>query len=138
MARFLFYGGTFSNFTKSSFTYAGQTYKTVEHFFQTRKTLDNVEREKIRTAKTPGEAKRLGRRCTLRPDWESIKFNMMLEGLRAKFTQHGGMAEELKATGTQELCEDSPTDFIWGWRNNGKNLLGKALMQVRKELCLGR
>ena len=47
------------------------------------------EEEKIRNAATPGDAFRLGRSLPdRRTDWEEVKEDYMLEGLRAKFTQH--------------------------------------------------
>ncbi|MCY3414471.1 MAG: NADAR family protein [Candidatus Heimdallarchaeota archaeon] len=42
--------------------------------------------------------------------------------------------ELLLSTGDEEIYEDNPTDFIWGHRNQGLNLLGKALMEIREVL----
>lgn len=61
-----------SNFYPAEIELDGEVYQTLEAAFQARKTLDPGERAKIRTAKTPGEAKRLGRRVTLVPDWEKL------------------------------------------------------------------
>jgi predicted NAD-dependent protein-ADP-ribosyltransferase YbiA (DUF1768 family) len=56
--------------------------------------------------------------------------------LRAKFTQHRSAQSLLLSTGQKRLVEDSPVDNVWGsGRNNdGKNLLGVALMKLRDEL----
>ena len=64
-----------SNFYESPFEdpETGTTFPTMEHFFQAMKTLDPKERMWIASAETPGVAKRRGRSCTLRPDWEQIK-----------------------------------------------------------------
>src|SRR5688572_5279274 len=51
----------------------GREWPTVEHAFQAAKTFSNEEQEKIRWQETPGKAKRLGRRVTLRSDWEQQK-----------------------------------------------------------------
>lgn len=132
-----FYGGPFSNFAESPiFVDVGcgmLRYNTVEHAFQAAKTRRREEHEKIRTAPGPSFAKQWGRRVGLRPDWEEVKYEIMVECLRAKFALPQ-FKRVLLATGEREIREDSPTDFIWGYRNNGQNLLGKALMQVREEI----
>ena len=51
----------------------GVFWSTVEHAFQAEKCLDFQARKEIRTAETPGEAKRLGKTVKLRDDWEQIK-----------------------------------------------------------------
>lgn len=61
------------------------TAPTMEHYFQASKTLYLNQQKKILYAATPGEAKRLGRTCALRSDWEEIKEQVMEEGLRKKF-----------------------------------------------------
>ncbi len=120
-------------------------YPTVEHYFQAMKTLNPEMRKKIAAADTPGQAKRLGRQVELRPDWEEVKDDVMLEGLRLKFTIPS-LREMLIETGSAELVEGN-----W-WHDNtwgdcgcekcqdipGQNRLGKLLMQVRKEVKEGR
>lgn len=133
-----FYGGPFSNFAHSPFVLDGHTWRTVEHYFQAQKAMSSEERKKIRTAQTPMEAKKLGQRVRLRSDWENVKYDVMLCALRAKFAQNPSHANDLLETGDKNLYEDSPTDFEWGCRNNGKNLLGKALMKVRSEMQRNR
>jgi ribA/ribD-fused uncharacterized protein len=92
-----------------------------------------ADAERVRHCRTPGEAKHLGRRIPLRPDWEHIKYEVMLVGLKAKFTQHAHLKELLLSTGTAAIHENRP-DPVWGGGPNypkGKDLLGKALMRVR-------
>ena len=48
------------------------------------KTLDINQRRAIANASTPGLAKKMGRSVSLRPDWEDIKDDIMLEGLYRK------------------------------------------------------
>lgn len=108
-------------------------YTSVEHAFQAAKATTLEDHERVRTAPGPGYAKMEGRQITLRDDWEKVKYDVMLECLRAKF-EIPSFKGRLLSTADRELREDSPTDFVWGWRNNGQNLLGKALMQVREEL----
>ena len=82
------------------------------------------------------EAKRLGRRVRLRSDWEQVKYDVMLDVVRAKFNQHPDLAQKLLATGDEELVEGNDWgDTYWGVCNGrGKNMLGKILMRVRAEL----
>lgn len=110
-------------------------YPTTEHAFQAAKTLDEKEREKIRVAKTPGQAKRLGQKVTLRKDWESIKIKIMLNLNRQKFDR-ADLGDRLVDTGQAELIEGNTWgDTFWGvCKGVGKNHLGKILMEVREEL----
>lgn len=130
-----------SNFWHSPFVYEGITYPTNEHFFQAMKTLDPTERQWIASAETPGIAKRRGRTCTLRHDWEMVKDEVMLTGLRIKFSQPS-LRTMLLMTGDQELVEGNWWhDNTWGSCScerchtiHGQNRLGKLLMQVRNEI----
>lgn len=130
-----------SNFWHSPFIYEGIEYPTNEHFFQAMKTLDPTERMWIASAETPGIAKRRGRSCTLRSDWEQVKEEVMLTGLRIKFNQPT-LRTMLLMTGDQELVEGNWWhDNTWGncscerCKNiQGRNLLGELLMQVRNEI----
>lgn len=132
-----------SNFHPSPITYQGREWPTVEHAFQAQKTLFEGERELIRSAQTPGKAKRLGRKVSfLRPDWEEVKADIMHELLLLKFTQNRELMEKLVDTGHAHLVEGN------GWHDNtwgdctcdrcsgiqGKNLLGKLLMKVREHI----
>lgn len=56
-----------SNFYRAEFTdITGVTWPSVEHYYQAMKTEDNIERNKIRKASGPSEAKRMGRNIELR------------------------------------------------------------------------
>jgi ribA/ribD-fused uncharacterized protein len=89
----------------------------------------------IRSALTPGKAKRLGRKVTLRANWELIKIDVMLDLVRQKF-QDPDLAWMLINTGDAELIEGNHWgDKFWGVCNGeGENHLGKILMQVRDEI----
>lgn len=132
-----FYGGMFSNFAASHISldlgWGMKTYATVEHAFQAAKATNEIDHDTVRRAPRASLAKKAGRQIRLRPDWEEMKYDVMLECLRAKFALPQ-FKRALLATGDRELREDSPSDYIWGYRNNGLNLLGKALMQVREEI----
>jgi len=111
-------------------------FATVEHYFQASKAVDPLEFEQIRRASTPGEAKRLGKFCTLRKDWEKVKLEIMSYALTAKFQQHPDLREQLLGTGAALLVEGNTWgDRYWGsCKGKGENHLGRLLMCVRKEM----
>ncbi|MFW6008329.1 MAG: NADAR family protein [archaeon] len=130
-----------SNYSNYGFKYKGIYYKTNEHFFNAMKTLDKQERKKIINAKTPGEAKKLGRQCTLRENWDKgLRDKVMIKGLTLKFEQNKSIKEKLIATGDEKLVEGNTWhDNYWGackcnkCKNEKKeNKLGKSLMKIRK------
>jgi ribA/ribD-fused uncharacterized protein len=125
-----------SNFYESPVEYGGYEYPTAEHAYQTQKTLDRTERTDIRNAPFPAMAKQLGRRCTLRPDWEEVKMTLMWEIVRAKFLQNPDLKKQLVDTGDAQLIEGNNWgDTFWGICNGvGKNQLGIILMTIRAEL----
>lgn len=122
-----------SNFHPSPVTLDGELYPTVEHAYQAAKTFDPAERERIRTAPHPGQAKKLGRRVSLRADWDSAKIAVMLKLLRQKFADVDLRA---KLMDTKDLYLEETNywnDRYWGCcpQGNGKNMLGKMLMYIR-------
>jgi hypothetical protein len=126
-----------SNFASAWVYLDGKAYPTVEHAFQAAKTLDPVERENIRLAPTPAEAKALGRAVELRPDWEDVKFSIMYELLLWKF-MFEPYRSLLLSTGTAELVETNFwRDMTWGvYGGKGENHLGRLLMKIREGLVL--
>ena len=124
-----------SNFFPHSIMYMGKIWKTSEHAFQGAKTLDESEQETIRRQITPGQAKRKGRKITLRPDWENIKVSVMREILKIKFSDPV-LAQMLLDTGDNELIEGNDWgDTFYGRVNGvGENWLGRILMEIREEL----
>lgn len=129
-----------SNFYESPFEYQGIVFPTMEHWFQAWKTKDPEEFAAIVAAGTPGKAKRLGRHCTLRTDWEQVKTDVMMNGLHLKF-QNPVLMDKLLATGDKVLIEGNTWhDQTWGCcfcekcGGQGKNLLGQLLMELRDEI----
>ncbi len=142
----------FSQWWLSEFEVEGKTYWTAEHFMMAGKAraFNDLEMEsKIIGATTPAEAKQLGRKVKGFDDreWKSVRSEIVVEGNIAKFSQDPALTEFLLGTGDAVLVEASPRDRIWGigmgagnpsatdpknWR--GGNLLGFALMEVRKFL----
>jgi N-glycosidase YbiA len=130
--------GAFSNISRHPIFLHGKHWRTSEHFFQAQKFQGTEHEEAVRRCKTPREAANLGRsrKLPLRRDWEAVKDQVMLEAVRAKFTQHDDLRELLLGTGDALLVEHTPKDSYWGdgGDGSGKNRLGQILMSVRKEL----
>lgn len=123
-----------SNFFYSPIKYNGEEWPTAEHLFQGLKTTDPEEREKVRNCKTPGAAKRLGRKVTLRPNWNAERVQVMETVLRWKF-ENFALRLMLIDTYPEELVEGNTwNDTFWGvCRGRGENNLGKLLMKLREE-----
>lgn len=135
-----------SNFYPTEIEYQGIKYPTVEAYYVAMKadnsqiingihySLDDF-REMISKVETPGKVKRLGRKISLRKDWDKYKLEAMNWAVREKFKDED-LKELLLSTGDQELIEmNTWGDTFWGVCNGkGKNHLGKILMEVRNEL----
>ena len=71
---------------------------SVEHLYQSLKCSDLEEARAVMTSPTPGQAKRLGRKVSMRPDWEQVKISIMTELVRMKF-RDPDLRSRLLATG---------------------------------------
>lgn len=129
----------------------GKDYPDTEVYMHYAKALahGNLEAaEAIINSKSPLEAKKLAGRGGLIDNydeklWSDIRYQVMVEGLKLKFSQNRAMKAELLSTGNEMLYEASPYDKIWGIGYSvskaqnvdpskyGTNLLGKALVEVR-------
>ncbi len=126
-----------SNFYESPFRIGSFIWPTNEHWYQANKSSDFYERIDILMADTPSEAKQMGREVEyLRSNWEQKRLMYMWKGLHAKFTQNEDVKLYLLNTEDAELLENNPYDYFWGIGKDytGKNMLGKMLMKLRKEL----
>jgi N-glycosidase YbiA len=125
-----------SNFWFSTFVVDGVSFEFNEKWYMAHKTLDPLEVNHIMACLKPGECKAAGRTVTLRPDWEDVKDEVMLQGLRLKFGQNAELAQRLLDTGKRYLEETNTWgDTYWGvCQGKGKNMLGIQLMRVRAEL----
>ena len=126
-----------SNFSPPGVETDGTYWPTVEHYFQAQKFADPILQERVRRLPTAKEARALGqsRALPLRFNWDEIRDDVMLDGLRFKFRVP--IARELLlSTGDRQLVEASPFDHYWaaGKDGTGLNRLGQLLMQVRSEL----
>ena len=138
------YFDIFSNFHTEPLEINRQIWKSGEHFYQAAKFAKNGLQEDaniyhlIVEAETPGTAKRLADEYFSEENKECSHqalrtFIAMKTMLNVKFA-HGTLARKrLMQTGNLELIHHSGSDFFWGQnrKGEGKNLLGKALMQIR-------
>ncbi|MBU0552606.1 NADAR family protein [Myxococcota bacterium] len=127
--------GAFSNFSPHGFTLEDKYWPTSEHYFQAKKFEGRPREEKIRRAKGPGAAAKLGRSRAepLRRDWEHVKEEVMATALQAKFDAHPDLKALLLSTGAEPLIEAAQRDAYWGEGHDGrgKNRLGALLMALR-------
>ncbi|HFF2827286.1 MULTISPECIES: NADAR family protein [Stenotrophomonas] len=139
----------FSQWYDAGFEIDGVHYRTAEHYMMAGKArLFGATKllEKIVASTTPDKAKAFGRQIEGFDEarWTQARYDLVVEGNRAKFAQNPELGAFLRATAGWVLVEASPVDFIWGiglakdhadahnpaqWR--GLNLLGFALMDVR-------
>jgi len=118
----------------------------VEREYQAAKANNPEDAAKIIACKKPfgsGGAKQLGHKVELRPDWDEVKYQVMMRLVMKKFRDHPELAEKLLATGDALLVEGNTWhDNIWGnctcgkpeCLNPGLNWLGHILMAVREAL----
>lgn len=127
-----------SNFYLCEVRLNGVLYPSVEHAYQAAKTTNPLVREKIRQAKTPGEAKKLGRQTALRAGWESSRLQVMENLLEQKFS-NPELKNRLLDTRDATLVEGNYWgDEFWGVNSStgvGLNHLGKLLMNLRLRLA---
>lgn len=124
-----------SNFYPASVSMDGMTFQNSEAAYQAQKCLNAMDKFQFCNL-SPRDAKKLGRKVQLLPDWEDIKDDVMARILSLKFRQHLDLGNLLIATGDAELIEGNHwRDTYWGVCDGvGKNRLGELLMQVRTEL----
>ena len=123
-----------SNFYECPITCQGITYRSSENLYQAAKTKDTKARQKM-AGITPGQAKRMGRKIDIRPDWEDIKIDVMRWIVKRKFAEHPELAAKLMAVDCEIVEDNTWGDRFWGKVDGqGENWLGKILMEVRNEL----
>lgn len=130
--------GCFSNFSRHGLELDGVWWPTSEHYFQAQKFAGTPHAEQIRKVNSPRDAANMGRdrQRPLRPDWETVKDDIMRRAVLKKFQTHDEIREILLGTGEEELVENAPHDYYWGCGKDGsgRNQLGLILMEVREIL----
>ena len=144
-----------SQWWPASFAEDATSFASAEHYMMWRKARlfgDAATAERVLTARTPAEAKHLGRLVSPfdEPTWERSRWGIVVAGSTLKFGGDPLLRSYLLATRGRVLVEASPLDRVWGiglpaespdaadprrWR--GLNLLGFALMEARSRLVDG-
>jgi len=123
---------------KKPFEFGGLHFKNAEGCFQAQKTFNKHEQEQFQNV-DGDTAFKLGRKVTLRQDWDNKKDEAMLNVLRAKFHQNPELKNLLLATGKAYLVEHNEVpgrDSYWSdnFDGTGQNKLGTLLMVLRGEM----
>lgn len=129
-----------SNFSAFRVGWEGLDFDTSEHAYQWAKfheTAPGIQGH-IFHARSAHDAFKLVELHAhlVRPDWDSVKVEVMRAILWCKLQQHEYVRRKLLQTGERVLVEDSWRDAYWGagadW--DGLNMLGKLWMEIRQEL----
>lgn len=147
----------FSQWYGSKFEIDGIVYPTAEHFmmaekarlFESKSATNTVLLKQIIEAPHPQKAKQLGRQIEgfTNEEWNQHRFDAVVRGNVAKFSQNRKLADFLLGTGKRVIVEASPADRVWGtglaedhddatnpFKWKGLNLLGFALMETRERI----
>lgn len=126
-----------SNFYPVDIEMDGVTYKTAEAAFQAQKCINPEERMLIASTDSGRKAKLLGRKVSIRNDWEDVKVDVMREVIDRKFDRPE-LAAMLVAVGGEIVEDNHWNDTFWGRCNGrGENWLGVLLMEKRDSLLEG-
>lgn len=125
-----------SNFWQAYVFYNGRKLPSTEHAFQFAKLRPSAQDEEtyqLVIKMSPAEVKRWARKVELRPDWEKVKYDIMMAVVFDKFFRHIDLRNRLIETGERYLEETNTwRDCVWGvCSGQGTNWLGKILMRVR-------
>lgn len=147
-----FWGDIYSQWYSTEFVVDGIKYNCAEQYMMAEKARtfnDEKTLNKILSTNDPKKQKKLGRLVKNYNEnlWNNIRFDVVVKGNYAKFSQNESLKKQLLSTGNKIIVEASPYDTIWGiglseydercleeknWK--GSNLLGKAIMKTRDML----
>ena len=147
-----FWGSVFSNWAKCKFVHEGIEYSSSEQAMMAAKARlfgDVGAYYDIMNTHDPREQKAIGRTVQNfdQEKWMAVCFPLVTDAIHSKFAQNEEFKKMLLATGDKTIVESAPNDTVWGigmhandpdildeskWK--GTNLLGKALMEVRKRI----
>ena len=147
--------GYLSNWYLSEFTIDDITFSSMEQYMMYEKAIlfhDQETANKILQTDNVAEIKALGRTVQNFDDtvWGQSREEIVYKGVFEKFRQNPELRKRLERTGEDVIAECAVKDRIWGiglsmkdedrfcvdrWK--GQNLLGKILMDVRKDIKQG-
>ena len=147
--------GYLSNWYLSEFTIDDIAFSSMEQYMMYEKAIlfhDQETAKKILQKDNVAEIKALGRIVQNFDDtvWVKSREEIVYKGVLEKFRQNPELRKRLERTGEEIIAECAVKDRIWGIglsmkdedrfcveRWNGQNLLGKILMDVRKDIKQG-
>ena len=116
-------------------------FNTVEHYYNWKKFSDPIMQKRILDAPTGLMSREIAAKYNylMVPDFDKIKDVVMLNALRAKFSQHPHLATQIQQTASSPIIYHNARDTYWadGGNGDGHNKLGKLLVQIRSELASG-
>lgn len=144
--------GYLSNWYQSPFILGGIHYSSVEQYIMYQKCKifgDDDSANAILSTNDPETQQAIGKKASgfIQNVWLGMRQVVAMQGLYAKFAQNDDLKEKLLSTGNAVLVECAKTDRNWAcgislydddhryaskWL--GENILGFALMEVRKLL----
>ncbi|CAF1242526.1 unnamed protein product [Rotaria magnacalcarata] len=105
--------GEFGNFYPAPIELDGYIWPTTEHYFQAQKYVsDETHFKNILKLATLEEAFDYVRnyRSAIRPDWSSVKHDVMFKACLAKFEQHPKLKQLLLSTEGRPIVEHTTED----------------------------
>lgn len=147
--------GYLSNWYLSEFTIDDIAFSSMEQYMMYEKAIlfhDQETAKKILQTDNVAVIKALGRTVQNFDDtvWGQLREEIVYKGVFEKFRQNPELRKRLERTGEEVIAECAVKDKIWGiglsmkdedrfcverWK--GQNLLGKILMDVRKDIKQG-
>ncbi len=144
--------GYLSNWYPARFELDGISFSSTEQYIMYRKCMifgDEKAAKAVLETDDPSTQQNIGKKAKgyIGTVWSGIRQMVAYEGLLAKFSQNDALRQKLLDTGDAYLVECARSDKIWAcgiridddrrfdaskW--DGQNILGFALMQVRKAL----
>lgn len=111
---------------------------SAEHYYQANKFAPGDYFDRIRAARHPEQARKLGEAWfkRKRSDWKSNRVLYMTRAMYTKCRAHEAVRKRLLETGNRRIIECSTFDFFWGCGRDGRgeNQFGRMLMRIRDRL----
>ncbi|GLS27208.1 hypothetical protein GCM10007877_29270 [Marinibactrum halimedae] len=125
----------FSTVSSHEFELEGQSWPTVEHYYQAKKFQRSSDMESILASPDGLQAYRWWKRGRL-PTWKQNRRIMMTRALYTKTMAHKAVREALLATGDEKIVETSLYSPYWGIGRDqrGENMLGQIWMDIRAKI----